>query len=88
MTNDNNFQLFKSLIKMNFSRIFVEAGLTFLNFLIKNELIDNIYIFKTKNNLKRDGFNNTSNKLLKKIMLKNKLKVYLDEDKVYFERLK
>ena len=87
-TKDDYIKLFKSLIKMNYSRVFVEAGLTFINFLIKKKLIDNVYIFKTKNNLVKNGFNNSSNKLLKKIKLKNKLKVYLDEDKVYFERLK
>ena len=86
-TKDDYIKLFKSLIKMNYSRVFVEAGLTFINFLIK-KTFDNVYIFKTKNNLVKNGFNNSSNKLLKKIKLKNKLKVYLDEDNVYFERLK
>ena len=75
-------------MKKNYSRVFVESGLTFTNFLIKERLIDNIYIFKTINNLRNNGYNNSSNKLLKKIKLKNKLKVNLDEDKVYFERLK
>ena len=87
-TRKDYIKLFKSLIKMNYSRIFVESGLTFTNFLIKERLIDNIYIFKTINNLRNNGYNNSSNKLLKKIKLKNKLKVNLDEDKVYFERLK
>ena len=87
-TRKDYIKLFKFLIKMNYSRIFVESGLTFTNFLIKERLIDNIYIFKTINNLRNNGYNNSSNKLLKKIKLKNKLKVNLDEDKVYFERLK
>ena len=38
--------------------------------------------------LNNNGFNNSSSNLLKKIKLKNKLKVNLDKDNVYFERLK
>ena len=49
-------RLFKSFIKLNFSRIFVESGLTFINFLIKNKLINNIYIFKTNFNLNKKWF--------------------------------
>ncbi len=80
-------KLFQSFIKLKYSRIIVESGLTFINFLMINELINNIYIFKTNLNLNKKGFNNSSAKLLKKIRLKNKLKVFLDNDNVYFERL-
>ena len=38
--------------------------------------------------LKKNGFNNSSKKLLKQIKLKNKLKVFLNDDNIYFERLK
>ena len=79
--------LFKSLIKKGFSRILIETGLTFINFLMSNKLLRNIYIFKTNFNLKNKGFNNSSNKLLKKIKLRNKLKVFLNNDNVYKERL-
>lgn len=80
-------KLFQSFIKLKYSRIIVESGLTFINFLMINELINNIYIFKTNLNLNKKGFNNSSAKLLKKIRLKNKLKVFLDNDNAYFERL-
>ena len=80
-------KLFSSFTKLGYSRIFVETGLTFINFLIKNKLINNIYIFKTNIDLKRNGLNNSSNNLLKKIKLKNRLKVFLDGEKVFFERL-
>ena len=79
--------LFQSFIKFGFSRILIETGLSFINHLLNNKLINNIYIFKTNVNLKKNGFNNSSNKLLKKIKLKNKLKVFLNDDNVYFERL-
>ena len=80
--------IFKSFIKTGFSRILVETGLTFINFLIINNFINNIYIFKSNSNLSKRGFNNSSNKLIKKIKLKNKLKIYLENDKVFKERLK
>ena len=38
---------------MGYSRILVETGLTFLNTLIKNKLINDLYIFKSNNNLKK-----------------------------------
>ena len=79
--------LFQSFTKKGYSRIFIEAGLTFINFLINSNFLDNIYIFKTSFNLKNNGFNKSSNKLLKKIKLKNKLKINLDNDIVYKEKL-
>ena len=87
-SREDYIKLFKSFIKMNYSRVLVESGLTFTNFLIKKRLIDNIYIFKTNANLNNNGFNKSSNKLIKKLKLKNKLKVNLGNDKVYLERLK
>ena len=80
--------LFKSFIKLNFSRIFIETGLTFINFLIKNKLLNNIFIFKSNLYLKKVGSNNASINLIKKIKLKNKLKVNLNNDQIFFERLK
>ena len=86
-SKEDFFSIFKSLIKLGFSRVFVETGLTFINFLIVNKFINNIYIFKTNTNLLKNGLNNSSNKLIKKIKLKNKLKINLDNDTVYSERL-
>ncbi len=79
--------LFKSFTKLGYSRIFIESGLTFINFLLINNFLNNIYIFKTSSNLNNNGFNNASNKYLKKIKLKNKLRVFLNGDNVYRERL-
>ena len=89
MLNKKDYiEIFKSLNSQGYSRIFIEAGLIFINFLIKNKLLDNIYIFKTNFNLKKNGSNNISNNIIKKIKLKNRLKVNLINDKVYKERLK
>ncbi len=86
-TKDDFSNLFKSFINLGFSRIFVESGLTLINFFIKNDFINNIYIFKTNYNLDKNGSNNSSNKMLKKIKLRNKLNVFLDNDNAYLERL-
>ena len=86
-SKEDYIKIFKTLTKLNFSRILIETGLTFINFLISNKLLNNIYIFKTNSNLNKNGFNNSSNKLIKKIKLRNKLKVFLEEDSVYLERL-
>ena len=51
---------------MGYSRILVESGLTLLNHLIKNKLINDLYIFQTDNKLGKNGRNNDHCKYLKK----------------------
>ena len=84
LKNHEDFQkIFYKLKSFNYSRIFVESGLTFLNFLIKNEFIHNIYLFKTNKNLKNLGINCSSPALIKRLVLKNKINVNLDTDTLY-----
>ena len=53
LKNKNDFiLLYKKLLKMGYARILIETGLTFLNTLIKNKLINDLYIFKSDNILK------------------------------------
>ena len=67
---------------MGYSRLLVESGLTFLNSLIKNKIIHNLYIFKSNKKLGKDGKNNSSLNYIKK--LKRKLiNVNLNDDKLY-----
>ena len=80
--------LFFILKNKGYSRIFVESGLTFLNFLIKNKFLKNIYLFKSANSLKKSGINYSSSNIIKKINLKNLITVNLFGDKLYKERLK
>ncbi len=83
LVNKNDFKiLFKKMYKMGYSRILVEAGLTFLNNLIKDKLINDLYIFKTSFNLKKKGKNNTTMKYLKSISCKL-MSINLDNDKLY-----
>ena len=67
---------------MGYSRILIEAGLTFLNTLIKNRLINDLYIFKTNFNLNKKGKNNASLKFLKSISPRP-ISINLNNDKVY-----
>ena len=83
LVNKNDFKsLYKKIYKMGYSRVLVESGLTFLNSLIKNRLIDDLYIFKTNFNLKKKGKNNTTLKYLKSISSKP-MSIHLYDDKLY-----
>ena len=79
--NDFNF-LLKKIYKMGYSRILIESGLTLLNTLIKNRLINDLYIFKTNFNLNKKGKNNASLKFLKSISPRL-MPINLNNDKLY-----
>jgi diaminohydroxyphosphoribosylaminopyrimidine deaminase/5-amino-6-(5-phosphoribosylamino)uracil reductase len=68
--NDLNL-LYKKIYKIGYSRIFIETGLTFLNFLLKNKMIHDLYIFKSDKTLGKNGKNNDTIKYLKKIYPKS-----------------
>ena len=74
--------LYKKIYKMGYSRILVESGLTLLNHLIKNKLINDLYIFQTDNKLGKNGKNNDHCKYLKKISPKL-LTIDLNNDKLF-----
>ena len=83
LMDKNDFSLlFKKIYKMGYSRILVETGLTFLNTLIKNRLIDDLYIFKTNYNLKKRGKNNATSKYVKSISSKP-ISINLNDVKLY-----
>ncbi len=79
--NDYN-KLFKKIYKMGYSRILFETGLTFLNFLLKNNMINDLFIFKSSKKLGKMGVNNASIKYLKKIYPKL-LTISLNGDKLF-----
>ena len=67
LKNKNDFiNLFKILKKYGYNRILIESGLIFLNVLLKNRLINNLYIFQSPIKLGSKGKNNCSNKTIKK----------------------
>ena len=79
MQNKYDYNLiFKRLYKLGYSRILIESGLNFFNFLIKNSLLNNLYIFQSNLKLSNSGYNPKNENFLKKrIKLKKKLQVYL-----------
>ena len=58
--------LFKKIYKLRYSRMMVESGLTFLNNLLKNKVIHELYIFKSNKKLGKNGKNNNTTKFIKK----------------------
>ena len=66
---------------MGYSRVLVETGLTFLNTLIKDKLINDLYIFKSNFFLKKKGKNNATLRYLKNIK-PNHMPIYLNNDKL------
>ncbi len=84
LDSKNDFiNLFKILKKYAYNRILVESGLIFLNKLLKEKLIFNLYMFQSSTYLGKNGKNNTSNNLLKKLTLKKKINVNLNGDKLF-----
>jgi len=89
LKNKNDFiNLFKSLKKYAYNRILVESGLIFLNELLKNKLIFNLYMFQSSIKLGKKGKNNTSNNIIKKLKLKKKIKVNLNGESLYKIKIK
>jgi diaminohydroxyphosphoribosylaminopyrimidine deaminase/5-amino-6-(5-phosphoribosylamino)uracil reductase len=89
LKNKNDFiDLFKILKKYGYNRILVESGLIFLNELLKNKLIFNLYMFQSPIKLGKKGKNNTSNNIIKKLKLKKKIKVNLNGENLYKVKIK
>ncbi len=59
--------LYKKIYKIGYSRMLIESGLTFLNNLIKNRMVHDLYIFKSNKKLGKKGKNNDTTKYLKKV---------------------
>ena len=74
--------LYKKIYKLGYSRVLLETGLIFLNTVIKNKLIKNLYLFKSNQNLRKTGKNNISSNFLKKIRFKQ-ISINLNGDKLF-----
>ena len=60
--------LYKKIYKIGYSRMLIEVGLTFLNNLIKNRMIHDLYIFKSNKKLGKNGKNNNTSDYLKRFI--------------------
>ena len=84
LSNKEDFmELFKNFKKIHLGRILIESGLILINHLLVNGLIFNLYLFQSHLKLKTRGKNNTSNKIVKKFKLSNRIKVNLNGDNLY-----
>ncbi len=79
--------LFIFLKKKGHSRIFVESGVKFLSFLIMNNFIHNIYVFVSKNQIKKKGKKSIKGNIRKRLKLNRMVHINLDGDKLFKERL-
>ena len=77
--------LYKKIYKLGYSRVLLETGLIFLDTIIKNKLINNLYLFKSNINLRKIGKNNISPNFLKKIKLKP-ISINLSGDKLFIKK--
>ena len=80
--------LFKKLFQLGHARVLFEGGLTFLNKLIKYNLLNDLYLFKNSKKLGKNGKNNISPSYLKKLIFNNIVKVNLNDDKLYKIKVK
>ena len=89
LENKNNFKtLAIKLFNLGMRRILIESGLIFLNEVLKQKLINNLFIFQSnerlcKNGLKKFKINNSQ-----KLKLNKQIKVNLDEDKLFKIKIK
>ena len=60
----------------------------FLKKIVNYELLDNLYIFKSGNELDKNGLNNTEFKYFTKLSKNNELRVNLGNDKLYKVKIK
>lgn len=79
---------FRTLKNMGYNRVFVEAGFTFLNFMLKIDLINNLYVFQSKDLFKNFGLNIAKNKVFKSMKHNNRVKVNLKGDNLYKIKVK
>jgi diaminohydroxyphosphoribosylaminopyrimidine deaminase / 5-amino-6-(5-phosphoribosylamino)uracil reductase len=87
---DLNFKsFFLNIKKLGISRIFVESGSTYISQLLKYNLVQNLYLFKSSKNLDLNGKNNSSVFFIKKVKIskRNKVNVNLNGDSLYKAKL-
>ena len=81
--------LFHKIKKLGLNRIFVEAGASFMSQLVKFNIIENLYLFKSSKKLLFNGRNNCNIIYIKKLKLSKKIKVRvnLNGDSLYKVKL-
>ena len=89
LQNREDFEtLFKIIMKIGKGRILIETGLVFLNQLFRYKLVNNLYLFRSNKFLHKNGYNNKSINFIKKLNIKNKINVNLDNDELFEVKIK
>ena len=84
LKSKNDFlNLFNIIFKLGKRRILVESGLIFLTQLFKLKLVNELYLFMSNKKLGNKGLNNIYTNYLRKFQLNNKIRVNLNDDKLY-----
>ena len=81
-------RLFEILYQIGKRRLLIESGLIFLNTIINFKLLNNLYIFKSDKKLKKDGLNNIKMTGLLKLSNSEKIKINLNNEKLYKVKIK
>jgi len=84
-SKDNISEVYFLLKKLGYNRILIESGIKYLNEVLKSNLINNFYLFKSSFNLKNNGKNNAKPDLIRKLKttIRNKVKINLNNDVLY-----
>ena len=84
LNSKNDFKkLFEKFFLIGKRRILIETGLVFLNELIRYNLINTLYIFKSGKFIKKHGVNKIKLNVLKNYSLKKQIMVNLNDDKLF-----
>ena len=81
-------RLFEILYQIGKRRLLIESGLIFLNTIINFKLLNHLYIFKSDKKLKKDGLNNIKMTGLLKLSNSEKIKINLNNEKLYKVKIK
>jgi len=81
-------RLFEILYQIGKRRLLIESGLIFLSTIINYKLLNHLYIFKSDKKLKKDGFNNINMTGLLKLSNSEKIKINLNNEKLYKVKIK
>ncbi len=79
--------LIKKIFKLGKTRILVESGLTFLEKLLKYKLLNQLYVFKSNNLLRKNGLKKIKPFYIKKCKSNNRINVNLDREELFSIKL-
>ena len=80
--------LTKTFFNLGLRRILVESGLTFLKELLKQKLINNLFIFQSNKKLNKNGFKKFKIKIPLNFKFREQIKVNLNGDKLFKIKVK